>query len=184
MPQPIAILISGAPGTGKSTLLTHAPYFFRAHIGETAGLSYDEFYRLFDPLWSTNNREWWRQAVELCLGVAASLLRDHVQVLLIESNGLYTKEDVNTALRVLLPLSSVYHITLDADLDVATARIAQRGDLNLHPPDWVGSWLEHIRSYYEDWTTVIDTSHLTPEQTLEQMYERIRHEEGRLVDLL
>lgn len=37
MADHITILISGAPGTGKSTLCAHAPYFFSIALGRNGG---------------------------------------------------------------------------------------------------------------------------------------------------
>jgi hypothetical protein len=102
----------------------------------------------------------------------------------IESNGLYTKEAVTEALQALLPISAVYHITLDAELDVVIERIRKRGDLAVHPPEWLAAWLDHIRPHYADWTHVIDTSTLTPEVTLEHIYQQIKAGEGRLSEIL
>jgi pantothenate kinase-related protein Tda10 len=47
--KPICLLISGGAGTGKSTIALLSTYFLRERIGETAALSTDEFYRMFDP---------------------------------------------------------------------------------------------------------------------------------------
>lgn len=180
MPNPMTILISGAPGTGKSSVLSRAPYFFRARFGETAALSVDEFYRMFDPQWTTNNRDWWKLAMANCLALAVTMFQAGVQVVVIEGNGLYTKEAVNQVLQSLLPLSVVYHVTLDAQLEVLTARVRERGDLAMHPADWLSAWLDHIRSLYDDWTQVIDTSALTPEETLEAIAQHIANGDGQL----
>lgn len=184
MPKPMTILISGAPGSGKSTVQSRAPYFFRARFGETAAMSVDQFYRMFDPQWTTNNRDWWTLAMANCLGLAVNLFQAGVQIVVIEGNGLYTKEAVNEVLHSLLPLSTVYHFTLDAQLEVVTARIRERGDIDMHPPDWLTTWLDHIRSFYADWTQVIDTSTLTPEETLEAIARHIANGDGRLTNLL
>ena len=87
MPKPITILISGTPGSGKSTVQSHAPYFFRAHWGETAAMSVDAFYQMFDPHWTTNNRDWWKLAMANCLALAVNLFHAGVQVVVIEGNG-------------------------------------------------------------------------------------------------
>jgi len=180
----MTILISGAPGTGKSTVQSRAPYFFRERQGETAAMSLDEFYRLFDPRWTTNNHDWWTMAMANCLAMAINLFNAGVRVVVIEGNALYTKESVNNVLRKLLPFSTVYHITLDAQLEVVTARIRERGDIDIHPPDWLAAYLDHIRSYYSDWTQVIDTSTLTPEDTLEAIARHIVNGDGRLTNML
>jgi broad-specificity NMP kinase len=184
MPEHITILLSGAPGTGKSTVQALAPYFFRARLGEAAAIGTDEFYTIFDPRWTTNNRHWWRIAIGSCLCVTNYLFKQGVQVVLIASNGLYTREDVNIVLAELQPLSAVYHITLDAQLDVVVERVRKRGDLGEHPPEWLAAWLDHIRPYYAEWTLLIDTSTLTSEQTLERIYQHIIQGDRRLTQLI
>ncbi|MEZ4708484.1 MAG: hypothetical protein R3A44_14850 [Caldilineaceae bacterium] len=182
--QPIVILISGAPGTGKSTLGQHAPYYLRPRLGETAVLSADEFYRMFDPQWQANNRGWWQMAAQCCLHLTQYLLRQGVQVVLIEGNGLYTAESVIEVLHGVGARAAVYHFTLDAHIDAVTERVRQRGDLDMHPPQWLADWLAHIRSHYISWTHVIDTTGLTPEATLEIIVQHIEKGPPLSVDVV
>ena len=178
MPEPITILISGALGTGKSTVSERATYFFREHLGETATLSTDEFYRMFDPRWTTNNRDWWKTAMQNCFAVATWLFQHGVQIVVIEGNGFYAKDSVDEVLCALGSHSTVYHITLDAQLDVVTERVRQRGDLERHGQEGLAAWLNLVHGHLADWTYVIDTSNLTPEETLVQIYEYIRESTG------
>jgi hypothetical protein len=83
-------------------------------------------------------------------------------------------------LAALLPVSAIYHFTLDAQLDVIVERVRRRGDLGQHPPEWLAAWLDHIRAHYAEWTQVIDTSTLTPEETLDRIEQHITHGHGRL----
>lgn len=182
MPEHTTLLVSGAPGTGKSTIQSQAPYFFRTRLGETAALGTDEFYLMFDPQWTSNNRHWWQIAVASCLCVTKCLFHQGVQVVVLASNGVYTKEAVNHFLGELLPVSAVYHMTLDARLDVVIERIRLRGDLAVHPPEWLAGWLDHIRPHYADWTRVIDTSTLIVEATLERIYQHMGRGEGQLTE--
>jgi adenylylsulfate kinase-like enzyme len=78
--QPICLLISGGAGAGKSTIAQLSTYFLRERIGETAALSTDEFYRMFDPHWTSTNRDWWRMAWELCLSSARWLFQNGVKI--------------------------------------------------------------------------------------------------------
>ncbi len=64
------ILVSGAPGTGKSTVRHLAPHYFRQRYGETAAFDTDEFYTFFDPAWTMVDRGWWYLAVDACLSTA------------------------------------------------------------------------------------------------------------------
>ena len=169
------ILVSGAPGTGKSTVRHNAPYYFRQRFGEAAAFDTDEFYSFFDPDWTINNRGWWRISRDACFASAQYLLLHGVDTVLISSNGLYMAEDVNAALAQLHPCGTVYHITLEARHDVVVERVRQRGDLEEHPPDWLAAWLSHIRKYIAPWTCVIDTSDLTPHAVLDAINEHVQH---------
>ena len=180
--KPTTIIVSGAPGTGKSTLRRHAPYFFRPRYGEAAALDTDEYYPLFDPQWTGNNRDWWAIATDAALHMTDYLFRRGVQIVLISSNGFYTPEAVNHAITMLGKKSKLYHITLDAPLTAIVRRIEQRGDLQEHPADWLAAWQTHIRSYYAKWTYILDSGKLAPEATLEAINAYIADERNALPD--
>lgn len=164
------ILISGAPGTGKSTLRRLAPAYFRQRAGETVAFDTDEVYAFFDPDWTTNDRRRWYLALDLCLASAYWLATHALTHIIIVSNGFYTTDDVNRALTHLAPYCQVYHVTLDADHEVVVERIRHRGDLSQHPPEWLAAWQAHIRSHYRPWTHIIDTSVATPEHVLDRIH--------------
>jgi hypothetical protein len=161
-----------------------APGYFRARLGPTAALGTDEIYTIVDPDWSAADESWHRLARDNCILLTRNFFQRGFRLVVIAGNALYTKPIVNEYLAALLPISAVYHVTLDARLDVVVERVLARGDLDEHPPDWLARWLDHIRAHYADWTQVIDTSDLTPEETLDVMYARILRQEGRLVELL
>ena len=182
--KPICLLISGGSGTGKSTIAFLSTYFLRERIGETAALSTDEFYRMFDPHWTSTNRDWWRMAWEHCLASARWLFQNGVRVVVMEGNGLYSREQVNGVLKTVDSLATVYHVTLEATLEVATERLRQRGDLERHPPDFVSGWLEFIKKHHYSWTHVIDNSKQTTEETLEAIFQYITSAPGLPNELL
>lgn len=99
---------------------------------------------------------------------------------MISSNGLYTPEAVNQALAVLGHQSTVYHVTLDAPLETVVARVEQRGDLQEHPVEWLAAWQSHIRRYYADWTYLLDSAKLAPEELLEAIHVYITDERNAL----
>jgi len=133
---------------------------------------------MFDPDYATNNRRWWKTAAEHCFTAAAWLFRHGVQIAVIEGNGLYAAEAVNDVLRAVGSYSRIHHITLDAELDVVAERVQRRGDLDEHPRDFLAGWLQLIRVHIADWTHVIDSSNLTPVETLERIYKYINASTG------
>lgn len=178
--QQRTLIISGAPGTGKSTIRRHAPDFFQMRGEIAAAFDTDEFYSFFDPNWRGAHRTYWPLALESCLATAQFAFQRLVSTVLICSNGLYTPDAVNQVLTVLAHFGPVFHFTLEAALAVVVERVQQRGDIVQHPPDWLQGWQTHIRQYYAPWTTVIDTSALTPEQVLLRIDQSCQHLETAL----
>lgn len=182
--RPVTILLSGAPGTGKSAIQRLAPSYFRDRFGEAAAIGTDEIYTIVDPDWSQTSEHWKQIARDNCIVLARNLFSHGIRVALIGGNDLYTKPVVNQFLSALLPVSAVFHFTLDAQLEVVVQRVKQRGDLPAHPAEWLAGWLNHIRTHYASWTQVIDTSYLTPDRTLEIIYQKVLRREGELTDLI
>ncbi len=47
--NPLIMLLSGAPGTGKSTIQRHTPAYYRPLLGDTAAFGTDEVLSMIDP---------------------------------------------------------------------------------------------------------------------------------------
>ena len=180
----VTILVCGALGTGKTTVRYQAPKFFRPHFGVTAVMGIDDLYTMIDPDWSLQDGDWGKIAMVHSRLLAESFFKHDAKVVLIEGNGLHHAEFVNQYREGLSPFSDVYHFTLEAKLDTLVERIQKRGDLERHPPDFLESWLEHVREHRADWTHVIDTSDLTTEEILKLIYQRIQNREGVLTEVI
>ena len=173
-PRPVTILLSGAPGTGKSTVQRRAPAYFRSRLGATAAFGTDEIHAMIDPDWMLPYEQ--RRAdfiTQTCCHLAQQFFAADFRCVLIAGNALYTAETVEQYRQALTPFSYLYHITLDADLATLVERVRQRGDLTAHPPTWLAEWLAHIRGHYADWTHVIDTTNLSVEETLDVIYAQL-----------
>ncbi|MDQ3704874.1 MAG: zeta toxin family protein [Chloroflexota bacterium] len=182
--RPVTVLLSGAPGTGKSTIQHLAPSYFRERIGEAASIGTDEIYTIVDPDWLQTNHYWKQIARDNCIILAKNLFAHGVQVVVIGGNDLYSRGVVNQYLAALLPVSAVLHFTLAAEIEAVVDRVDRRGDLNAHPAEWLSGWLQHVRKHVANWTRIIDTTHLTPEQTLEIIYQKVIERDGELKDLI
>jgi hypothetical protein len=107
-----------------------------------------------------------------------------MRMVMIGGNDLYTESVVNQFLSALVPVSAVFHFTLDAQLQVLVQRVGHRVDLPDHPAEWLAGWLDHIRAHYASWTQIIDTSYQTPEETLDIIYQKTLRHEGELTGLI
>lgn len=171
--QPITILLSGAPGVGKTAIQRLTPRFFRARGIEAAAMGTDDIYTIIDPDWSDPNQRRRDITRANCILLAQNLFQHGVGVVLICGNALYSEQLTQDYVIALRPISAVYHFTLDAQLDVLVERVRTCGDLDAHPPEWLAAWRRLIHTHCGPWTHLIDTSLLTPEATLELMWQKI-----------
>jgi hypothetical protein len=183
MDDRITLLLSGAPGTGKTTLQRLAPAYLRSRLGPTMAAGTDEMYTLTDPDWSFTGEDQARNSAlarKCCAAVALTGFRHGVRTAVIAGNALFEPGWVNEIIPELLPVSGVYHFTLDASVDTVVERVKDREAAYQHPPEWHDSWLAHVRTFVRDWTYVIDTGRLTPEEILDLIVGRVLRGQGRI----
>ncbi len=182
MANKITILVSGAPGTGKTVIQQNARRSFEPRLGETAAMGLDDLYMMVDPDWSFHGK-----AQDACselarknaILLAKSLFDAGLQVVVITGNAIHTKTAINAYLSELLPLSDVYHFTLDTEPEEVMRRVQLRGDTD-KSLKWLIAWLDLIREHHGPWTEVIDTTALTPSEIMEEMYALLTQGKGRL----
>jgi hypothetical protein len=90
--QPITILLSGAPGVGKTAIQRLTPRFFRARGIEAAAMGTDDIYTIIDPDWSDPNQRRRDITRANCILLAQNLFQHGVGVVLICGNALYSEQ--------------------------------------------------------------------------------------------
>ena len=174
-----SILLSGACGSGKSTLMALGYRALEVHWGPTATIDTDTILMMVDPRWELAHEE---RRLELagyqCWLLAQSFLTGGFDCVIIGGNGLHTPEEINDLVVFLLRFGEVHHVTLDPSLAEIQRRVAARGGDK--SPEWLSGHVEWMRTRYRPWTCRIDNTFLDPEATLIEIAQRIESGEGRL----
>lgn len=178
----IVLLLSGAPGTGKTTVKRNVKHSLTQLFGKTAVLSTDDIFNIMDPHWESRDKEQMiisTNARKICSVITNKLFDLGYQFVLMEGNALFQRNWVEEILEELTPDCDVYHITLHATIDVVDNRVNKRGDGNKDRV-WLSSWLAHIEKFFESWTYVIDTSTMTEEGMMDAIKVAINSKRGLL----
>jgi hypothetical protein len=173
------VLLSGACGAGKSSVLTLGYRAHEACWGPTAVIDTDTLLQLIDPCWElAYERRRVDLALEQCGLLAESLLASGLERVLIGGNALHTPEEINPLVEHLLRLGDVFHVTLDPSLDEIVRRIDGRGGDKTAA--WLAGHVDWMRARYGAWTCRIDNTHLSPVGTLREIAARVAAGEGLL----
>jgi thymidylate kinase len=186
--EPKTVLLSGACGAGKTTTMRLIRRHFLPTLGETAVIDVDQVYTMVDPDYSISFPEaetYWRLARRQCAGLAQAYYSSGFGVVVIGGNSLYQKDRLNEILEPLLGVSAVYHFTLDPAPAVIQRRIRARSSPvdGVKTPEWIEQHVRYMRAYYEPWTTCIDNSSLSPDETVQALHQAIGENKGRLTQL-
>lgn len=177
--MPSTVLLSGACGSGKSTILTLGYKALDSCWGPTASFDTDSLLMMVDPHWELPYDESRvRLMLDQCALLAESFFAGGLERVLIGGNALHTPAEINPLVERLLEMGDVFHVTLDPSLDEIVRRVRQRGGDKT--PEWLAVHVNWMRSLYANWTWRIDNSRLTPIETL---YEIARCTEGGLGQL-
>lgn len=181
MNLPIVVLISGSPGTGKTSIRRQTRKFFLEKIGETAAISADDVYNMVDSDFSevkSNHPNHSALAENNIILLIKNFISNGFKLILIEGNGLYEEKTVNKFWKELSEVANIFHFTLDTKAEILVERVEKRGDLQEHNKEWLMGWQNHIRKYYNNKTCVIDNSNQSTKETLEQIYNSLLEKQG------
>lgn len=178
--MPRTILVTGPCGSGKSTLLSVGRRTIGEHLGRTATIDTDVLQMMVDPAWELPAEE---RDLELtgwqCWLLAQSFLQRGFATVIIGSSGFHTPgQGLNDMIGLLLTVGDVHHVTLDASIAETQRRVVERGsDMTAAA---VAEHVEWMRRRQRAWSCVLDTTSLTPEETIAEIAARVLRGEGRL----
>lgn len=176
---PRTILLSGACGSGKTSIAQLGHRRLTASWGPTATLDTDTLFTMVDPHWELPYEERRGLLVLRQVGLlASSFLDDGFATMLILGNALHTGEELDVFLPALLERGDVFHVTLDPSIEEIVRRVAARGGDKT--PEWLATHVEWMRERYEPWTCRIDNSSLSPSETVDLLTSQIARGCGRL----
>ena len=180
-PVPRTILLSGACGSGKTSIARLGYRRLAAAWGPTATLDTDTLYTMVDPHWDLPYEERRNGLVPEQVGLlAGSFLDAGFSTMLVVGNALHGPEDLDLFLPALLSRGAVYHVTIDPSLDEIVRRVAARGADKT--PEWLATHVAWMRERYGPWTCRIDNTSLSPAETVDRITEEIHRGCGRLTD--
>ena len=173
--QKTLVLVSGPSGVGKSTLRLQ----LRNELGKyfdnkIAGIDVDDVYCFIDPKFSAPNyMELWEKARKNTGSIARQLLNNGIDVVFVFGNTIFKEEqilDILGEVQLDAPVN-ILHFTLSPNRAALEKRLIKR---QYSVPLWLDDHLAERRPYLnEQWTHLLDTSDMTPEQTLTYIYENI-----------
>jgi adenylylsulfate kinase-like enzyme len=176
---PRTILLSGACGSGKTSIAQLGYRRLSASWGRTATLDTDTLFMMVDPHWELPFEERRGTLVVRQVGLlASSFLDDGFETMLVLGNALHSSEELDLFLPSLLERGDVFHVTLDPSLEEVVRRVAARGGDKT--ADWLATHVAWMRERYESWTCRIDNTSLSPSETVDLITAQIALGCGRL----
>ena len=179
--QPLArcVLLSGPAGSGKTTVCRLGHRAMLAAFGHpAAAIDVDQLYLNIDARWelpyyNDRNTMVLAQAAQL----AISLIGHGWRTVLICGNSLFDPADTAPMLTLLRPVAAVHHVTLAPSLATVLDRCA--GDPGRDPAR-LSADVELFAARPHPGTVVVDTTNLSPEQTLAVLARLVATGAGRL----
>lgn len=173
------VLVSGPSGSGKSTMRRVLKQTLGTRFNNRiAGVEIDDIYRFIDPRFNANNHlEIWRMARESTGHLVRGMLLGEIDSVFIFGNTIFSNEQIEDVLKniIIEDQVSFYHVTLAPSRETVASRLKKRQQ---SVPDWIDSHLAERQPYLkEKWTTLIDNSKITPEETLEAIYKVVEKKE-------
>ncbi len=180
--RPRTVFLSGAAGSGKTTVLRLSHDVKLSVWGRTAAIDTDQLFLMVDPHWDlpyddARTALVLRQAAQL----AESFFGADYENVVIAGNAIHDAIDLNPVIPDLLRLGRVFHLTLDPSEEAVLARTADDPDRS---PAHLLNELHGQRAKRSPWSALVDNSTLTPLETLQKIAHLVQQGEGEIHGLL
>lgn len=144
-------------------------------VGEIAVLETDTIYMMIDPTWSEYNDRNAAVTGLVTARTAAEFIRQGFNWIVVGSNGLQDRDDVDAFLTEVPASVEVFHLFLDPAPSAVEQRIAARAHpIDAHKtPEWIAENVAWMRSYHRPESGRIDNSDLDIDQTVEAIYAAV-----------
>ena len=182
MRMPRTVFLSGAAGSGKTTVLRLSYDEKLATLGRTAAIDSDQLFLMVDPRWDLPYDDA-RTALVLrqCVQLAESFFGAGYENVLIAGNAIHDAIDLNPVLPDLLRFGRVFHLSLDPSEEAVLRRTADDPDRS---PAHLVDELHRQRAKRSPWSAPIDNSNLSPLETLQKIAQLVQSGEGEIHGLL
>ena len=169
------VFVIGPCGAGKSTTLRRMRAVLGHRVGEIAVLETDTFYMMIDPTWSEYTDERASITSLITARTAAEFFKQGFDWVVVGSNGLQDRAQVEAFLTHIPAEIEVCHLFLDPSAAAVEQRIAARDDpIDAHKtPRWLAENVAWMRGYHRPESARIDNSELGVDQTVEAIYAAV-----------
>lgn len=169
------VFVIGPCGAGKSSALYRMRTVLGERVGEIAVLETDTIYMMIDPMWANHNDRRDAMARRVTARTAAQFFTEGCNWVVVGSNGLQDRRDVDQFLAEIPSGVEVFHLFLDPSTAAVQDRIAARAHpIDAHKtPEWIVENVAWMRGFHRPESGRIDNSDLDIDQTVEAIYAAV-----------
>jgi hypothetical protein len=149
-------------------------------VGEIAVLETDTIYMMIDPMWSEYSDDRAAIAALVTARTAAEFFTHGFQWVVVGSNGLQDRQQVDAFVAEIPAEVVVFHLFLDPSTSAVQERIAARAHpIDAHKtPAWIAENVAWMRGCHRPESARIDNSNLDIDQTADAIYAAVTAGKG------